>query len=85
MFRRLGPYRYLIPRSFLRGMTVEGLVFADDELIKAIERDLTMQQIANVATLPGLVGRSLAMRRTNGSAWRNLSGMTRSAPAIRAA
>lgn len=42
-------------------MTVEGLVFADDELIKAIERDLTMQQVANVATLPGLVGRSIAM------------------------
>jgi len=42
-------------------MTVEGLVFADDELIKAIERDLTIQQVANVATLPGLVGRSIAM------------------------
>jgi len=61
MIRRLGPYRYLIPKSFMHGMTVEGLVFADDVLMKAIEQDLTMQQIANVATLPGLVGRSLAM------------------------
>jgi len=42
-------------------MNVEGMIFADEELIKAIERDQTMQQVANVATLPGLVGRSLAM------------------------
>jgi len=42
-------------------MRIEGLIYANDELIKAIERDQTLMQVANVATLPGLVGRSLAM------------------------
>ncbi len=61
MLKKLDRYRFLIPRSFREGMTVEGLVYADDELMKAIERDQTLMQIANVATLPGLVGRSLGM------------------------
>jgi tRNA-splicing ligase RtcB len=42
-------------------MRIEGLIFADEVLIKAIESDETLQQVANVATLPGLIGRSLAM------------------------
>jgi len=42
-------------------MRIEGLIFADEELAKQIERDQTREQVANVATLPGLVGRSLAM------------------------
>ena len=42
-------------------MRIEGLIYADDDLIKAIEKDQTLMQVANVATLPGLVGRSLAM------------------------
>lgn len=42
-------------------MRVEGLVYANDRLIQQIEQDQTKDQVANVATLPGLVGRSLAM------------------------
>ncbi len=42
-------------------MRIEGLIYADDDLIRQIEKDQTMEQVANVATLPGLVGRSLAM------------------------
>ena len=42
-------------------MLIEGLIYADETLIKAIEKDLTLSQVANVATLPGMVGRSLAM------------------------
>jgi tRNA-splicing ligase RtcB len=59
--RKLDDYRYLIPKGFREGMNVEGLIYADAELIVAIENDLTLMQVANVATLPGLVGRSLAM------------------------
>jgi tRNA-splicing ligase RtcB len=42
-------------------MLIDGLVFADEHLLPQIEADRTMGQVANVATLPGLVGRSLAM------------------------
>ena len=59
--KKLDDYRYLIPKSFRDGMKVEGLIYANEELIGAIEHDETLQQVANVATLPGLVGRSLAM------------------------
>ena len=42
-------------------MKIEGLIYANEELVKQIEKDQTLEQVANVATLPGLVGRSLAM------------------------
>ncbi|MFH0988885.1 MAG: RtcB family protein [bacterium] len=61
MLIKIDQYRYLIPRSYRDGMKIEGLIYADAELIKAIEKDQTLMQVANVATLPGLVGRSLAM------------------------
>jgi len=60
-FKKIGEHRYVIPRSYKKGMLIEGLIYADDDLIRAIENDLTFDQVANVATLPGLVGRSLAM------------------------
>ena len=61
MLKKLDDYRYLIPKSYKQGMRVDGLVYANESLIRQIGKDLTKEQIANVATLPGLVGRSLAM------------------------
>jgi tRNA-splicing ligase RtcB (3'-phosphate/5'-hydroxy nucleic acid ligase) len=61
MLKRLDPYRYLIPTTYKKGMEVEGLIYANETLIRQIEKDQTLDQVANVATLPGLVGRSLAM------------------------
>ncbi len=61
MLKKLDKYRYIVPKSFRAGMNVEGMIYADENLIGQIEKDLTLQQVANVATLPGLVGRSLAM------------------------
>jgi tRNA-splicing ligase RtcB len=61
MLKRLDEYRYVVPKSFKDGMKVEGLIYANEKLMRAIEKDQTLQQVANVATLPGLVGRSLAM------------------------
>ena len=61
MLRRIDDYRYVIPTSYKKGMRIEGLIYANEELIRQIERDQTLDQVANVATLPGLVGRSLAM------------------------
>lgn len=61
MLKKVDAYRYIIPKSFRPGMRIEGLIFADEKLIQAIEKDQTLMQVANVATLPGLVGKSLAM------------------------
>ena len=61
LIKKIDDYRFLIPKSSREGMRIDGLIYADDELIKQIEKDQTIDQVANVATLPGLVGRSLAM------------------------
>ena len=61
MLKKIDEYRFVIPTSYKQGMRIEGLIYADDDLIRQIEKDQTMEQVANVATLPGLIGRSLAM------------------------
>src|SRR5206468_5496693 len=43
------------------GMRVPGLIYASDELMAAIRRDASLEQVANAATLPGIVKASLAM------------------------
>ena len=50
-----------IPRDYRPGMRVDGLVFADAKLIETIRTDQALEQVANVAFLPGIEGASLAM------------------------
>src|SRR5579862_527739 len=54
-------YRYRIPRDPQRGMRTDVVVYANQELMKHIRTDLSLEQAVNVATLPGIVGPSLAM------------------------
>ena len=56
---RLDAYRLFIPPS--GGMRVPGIVFADEELERALIADEAVKQVCNVAHLPGIVGASLAM------------------------
>ena len=42
-------------------MRVPARVFADPELLRAIRADRSLEQLQNVATLPGVVGAALAM------------------------
>lgn len=58
---KLDEYRWRIPRSYMKGMRVDGCVYADEKLIKLIKTDQSLQQVANVAHLPGIVKYSLAM------------------------
>jgi tRNA-splicing ligase RtcB len=48
-----------IPRH--GGMRVPGRIYASAELIEPVKRDESIQQVANVAHLPGIVKHSLAM------------------------
>src|SRR5438105_14103506 len=54
-----GEDRWRIPRQ--GGMLVDGLVFASRELIVRAKEDRALEQVANVAHLPGIVGYALAM------------------------
>ncbi len=57
--KRLNDYTWEIPK---RGkMRVPGRIYADGQLIKKIAADNAVEQVANVACLPGIVGYSLAM------------------------
>lgn len=46
---------------FRADMRAPGRVFADRDLFRAMVADQTLEQVANVASLPGIVGASLAM------------------------
>jgi tRNA-splicing ligase RtcB len=59
--RRLDAVRWELPVEYMPGMRVPGLVLADDALMDMMAADMAIQQVANVATLPGIVGRSIAM------------------------
>src|SRR5438445_542022 len=56
---RIDAYRWRVPRH--GGMRTDGLIFADDGLIRDLEGDQAVQQVANVAHLPGIVGPAIAM------------------------
>ncbi len=58
---RIDACRWRIPKSYKPQMRVDGIIFADDQLIEAIKGDQSPEQVANVACLPGIVGASLAM------------------------
>ena len=57
--RRLDEYRWEIPRT--GGMRVPGLVFASEVLAEGVREDPALDQVANVAHLPGIVVASMAM------------------------
>ncbi len=56
---KLDDWRWIIPQE--GRMLTEGLVYADEEMMQVISKDQSLVQVANVACLPGIVGRSLAM------------------------
>jgi tRNA-splicing ligase RtcB (3'-phosphate/5'-hydroxy nucleic acid ligase) len=58
---RLDDELYEIPVGAVPGMRVPARLFADEELLAAIGSDHSLEQLANVATLPGIVEAALAM------------------------
>src|SRR5918996_1920067 len=59
--RRVAEVVWEIPADARSDMRVPARLFADRELLQAIERDRSLEQLQNVATLPGIVGAALAM------------------------
>ncbi|MBI3306970.1 MAG: RtcB family protein [Candidatus Omnitrophica bacterium] len=58
---KIDDYRWEIPKSYKSGMRVPGLIFADEKILPKIQSDQALEQVANVAHLPGIVRYSLAM------------------------
>ena len=57
--QQLDPFRWRIPRE--GRMQVEAIVYADERLMRDIRDDQSLQQVVNVAHLPGILRASLAM------------------------
>lgn len=58
---KIDDFRWRMPRSCKPGMRVPGIIYADEKLLKDIRQDKALEQVANVAFLPGIVTASLAM------------------------
>ena len=59
--RRIEPFLWEVPRGYVDGMRVPARIFASEALFQKAMEDRAVEQVANVATLPGIVGASLAM------------------------
>ena len=59
--RQVDAYRWEVPQDYKEGMQVPGLVFATETLMEQIAADNSLDQVANVACLPGIVKASMAM------------------------
>ncbi|KAA0007820.1 MAG: RtcB family protein [Thermoplasmata archaeon] len=63
---KIDDYRYEIPQSY-RGkngslsMRTAGRVYVSEHMLSQVRKDDALEQVANVATLPGIVGKSMAM------------------------
>jgi tRNA-splicing ligase RtcB (3'-phosphate/5'-hydroxy nucleic acid ligase) len=58
---KIDEYRWRIPKSYKPGMRVDGLIYASEKMLPQILEDRAIEQVANVAFLPGIAGSSLAM------------------------
>lgn len=57
--KKVDDYRWKIEKT--GGMHAEGLIFASEKMVPDICSDNAYLQVSNVATLPGILGKSLAM------------------------
>jgi tRNA-splicing ligase RtcB len=61
VLRRIDETRWEIPQTYKEGMRVPGVIFADAKLLESIIGDHCLEQVANMAFLPGIVGQAMAM------------------------
>ena len=57
--KKIDPYRWEIPKT--GGMNTFGRVYSNERMINAVKQEEALRQVANVASLPGIVGPSLGM------------------------
>jgi len=58
-FEKIGEFKWRIPKK--GAMRVDGIVYTSEALLRDLAEDPALQQVANVACLPGIVKHSIAM------------------------
>ena len=61
VLKQIDGCRWELPSDYKDGMKVPGIIFADDRMMQQIITDQALEQVANVAFLPGIVYASLGM------------------------
>jgi tRNA-splicing ligase RtcB (3'-phosphate/5'-hydroxy nucleic acid ligase) len=60
-FEEIGPHHWRLPRKKFLSMKTDADIFASREILAAAIADESLEQVVNVASLPGIAGHSLAM------------------------
>ncbi len=58
---KIDDFHWKIPQDYKSGMRVPGLIYATEEMLEAIRREQALEQVVNVAFLPGILKFSFAM------------------------
>ena len=61
IINKVDDFTWEIPMDAQEGMLVPGIVFSDRALLEKADKDNALQQVVNVACLPGIVKASMAM------------------------
>ncbi|MBI2853799.1 MAG: RtcB family protein [Chloroflexi bacterium] len=61
ILEKVDEFRWRVPVSYMSGMRVPGLIYASRQMLEHILEERAVEQVANVACLPGIVNYSLAM------------------------
>jgi tRNA-splicing ligase RtcB len=59
--KKLDEFRFEIPSSYKTCMSTSAVIYSNDKLIQSVKADNAPEQAANVACMPGIVGKSMAM------------------------
>lgn len=59
--KKVSDYKWVLPANYKSGMRVPCVIFADDLLMKQIETEDAVEQLANVACMPGIIKHAVAM------------------------
>jgi len=59
--KKLSDYKWEIEKNADLGMRVPGIIYADEEILSHAKQERTIDQVINVANLPGIIKASFAM------------------------
>jgi Uncharacterized conserved protein len=59
--KKLSDYKWEVQKEEISGMRVPGIIYADREILEIAEKEKTLDQLVNVANLPGIIKASFAM------------------------
>ncbi len=58
---KIDDYRWEIPRTYKQGMRTSSVIYSDEKMLETIRQDNALEQAANIAFMPGILGKALAM------------------------